>query len=96
MKTMTFAALPAKVLVALAMIAAVTAPVRADSKPASEDNKVTPDGEPIICRKVAETGSLVKKTKKCYTQAQWDRISEAARGKATRLQSDHTSGVASN
>lgn len=63
---------------------------------ASDDNKVTPDGERIICRRVAETGSLVKKTRKCYTQQQWERIGEAARARGERLRSDSASGLATN
>jgi hypothetical protein len=34
------------------------------------------DSEKLVCRKVAETGSLVKKTKVCLTRAQWSRSSE--------------------
>ncbi len=51
-----------------------------------------PNGDPIICRKTQETGSLVKKIKRCYTQAQWDRIASAARANAQKMQSDHASG----
>lgn len=62
----------------------------------TEAPKVMPDGEPVICKRIAETGSLVKKTKRCYTKAQWDRIAEAAKTRAHRLQSDHASGLVSN
>lgn len=70
------------------------APVSA--KEVDLEGKVMPDGEKIICRKVQETGSLVKKSKKCYTKAQWDRVAEAAKGNATRMQSDHAAGMVSN
>lgn len=34
----------------------------------------------LICRRVEETGSLVKKKKKqCYTREQWDRLSAMSR-----------------
>lgn len=31
----------------------------------------------IICKKHLETGSLVRRIKKCFTKAEWDRIAEA-------------------
>jgi hypothetical protein len=55
-----------------------------------EQQKVMPNGEPIICQKSNDTGSLVKKTKRCYTKAQWERIALAGRANATRIASDHT------
>ena len=72
------------------------APVSAIAKESELEGKVMPDGEKILCRRVAETGSLVRKSKKCYTRAQWDRIAEAAKVNATRMQSDHTSAPAGN
>lgn len=39
------------------------------ANPASDDDK-------IICKKSLETGSLVKKTKKCFTKREWDRLAE--------------------
>jgi len=33
--------------------------------------------ERIICKKHLETGSLVRRIKKCFTKAEWDRIAEA-------------------
>ncbi|OYY68921.1 MAG: hypothetical protein B7Y44_07675 [Sphingomonadales bacterium 28-55-16] len=73
---------------------AAIAPTAASSKEADLEGKVMPDGEKILCRRVAETGSLVRKSKKCYTRAQWDRIAEAAKANATKMQSDHMSGPA--
>ena len=32
--------------------------------------------ERIICKKHLETGSLVKRVKKCFTKAEWDLIAE--------------------
>jgi len=37
------------------------------------------DDTRIICRKTLETGSLVRKTKQCFTQAEWDRIAQQTR-----------------
>lgn len=72
------------------------APAHAQTKNVDLEGKVMPDGEKILCRRVLETGSLVRKSKKCYTRAQWDRIAEAAKVNATRMQSDHASGITSN
>lgn len=51
--------------------AILTAPAAANeiANPASDDDR-------IICKKSLETGSLVKKTKKCFTKRQWDRLAE--------------------
>lgn len=83
-----------------AMSVGLTAPlhaqVQAEIKEGVGEGKVTPDGEKIICKKMAQTGSLVKKKKVCYTREQWDRIAQAARANGQRMQSDHTMGVMSN
>ncbi len=76
-----------------AMLAGV--PALARDKDA-EAQKVMPNGDPVICQKIQDTGSLVKKTKRCYTRAQWERIASAARANGQRMQSDHASGILSN
>lgn len=59
---------------ALLMLASLPSPVLAD--PAWK----TPDYETkLICRKVPETGSLLRRTKQCFTQAEWDKIAEVQR-----------------
>lgn len=62
----------------------------------ADAGKVMPNGEKIICKRVEETGSLVKVKKTCYTRMQWDRIAEAARANGQRMQSDHASGITTN
>lgn len=79
----------------LATVVAV-APAAVHAKDADLEGKVMPNGEKIVCKRVAETGSLVRKSKKCYTRAQWDRIAEAAKVNATKMQSDHASGLTGN
>lgn len=39
----------------------------------------------IVCRKIKETGSLVRKTKMCFTQSEWDRMAEAEHKGVGRL-----------
>ena len=37
------------------------------------------DANKVICKKTLETGSLVRKTKQCFTKAEWDQIAEVQR-----------------
>lgn len=65
---------------ALAATASLTiaAPAIADGTPrvvATPDDSGVGD-ERIICKKHLETGSLVKRVKKCFTKAEWDLIAE--------------------
>ncbi len=39
----------------------------------------------IVCRKIKETGSLVRTKKLCFTQSEWDQIAEVERRGVTRL-----------
>lgn len=57
---------------------------------AKEPDKVDARGEKLICRRDAEIGSLIPRKKRCYTKAEWDKISLAARENATRLVQDGT------
>lgn len=83
-------------LCAVMISSGAAAPSYAKANEPDLEGKIMPDGEKILCRRVLETGSLVRKAKKCYTRAQWDRIAEAAKGNATRMQSDHAAGVNTN
>ena len=62
--------------------------------PAAANDQTTADASNedsrIICKKLGETGSLVKKNKQCFTQAEWDRIAESQRRGAERLVHDLT------
>lgn len=55
-----------------------------------------PAQEKLICKALQETGSLVKKKRKCFTRAQWERLAEAARINGQRMTSDHAAGMVSN
>ena len=37
------------------------------------------DSQRLICRRVQDTGSLVRTQRQCFTRAEWDRIAEIAR-----------------
>jgi hypothetical protein len=65
----------------------------ADTAPATAARTVgNADPDKIICRKTLETGSLVRKKKECYTQAQWDQIYAAHREGNTKTRDQLSSG----
>lgn len=37
------------------------------------------DGQRLICRRIQDTGSLVRTQRQCFTRAEWDRIAETVR-----------------
>ncbi|MGZ8999390.1 MAG: hypothetical protein ACXW2T_11105 [Allosphingosinicella sp.] len=39
----------------------------------------TKSGDPLICRRIQETGSLGRGRRVCYTRSEWDRIATAQR-----------------
>lgn len=44
------------------------------------------DTDKIICKKDVETGSLVRKKKRCFTKAEWARIDEANQAQGRYMQ----------
>lgn len=46
------------------------------------------ESQKVICKKVAETGSLVKRTKVCLTRDQWNRSAENHRRYGEQLQDE--------
>lgn len=46
------------------------------------------ESQKVLCKKIAETGSLVKRTKVCLTRAQWNRSAENNRRYGEQLQDD--------
>ncbi len=43
------------------------------------------DDQRIICKKHLETGSLVRKAKRCFTKTEWARISESEQTGTRRM-----------
>lgn len=39
----------------------------------------TKNGDPMICRRVQETGSLGRGRRVCHTRAEWDRLAQSQR-----------------
>ena len=67
-------------LIAAMAATAVAAPVAAQDKPAVEAQAQTDPAAQLICKRVEETGSLVKKKKKtCHTRAEWDKLATMSR-----------------
>lgn len=69
-------------ILVIAMMAATSlaAPTSAQDKPAVQAAAPADPAAEMICRRVEETGQLVKKKKKvCHTRAEWDRIAAISR-----------------
>lgn len=69
------------ILLGAAMAAtAVATPTAAQDKPAVQAQASTDPAAEVVCRRVEETGQLVKKKKKvCHTRAEWDRLAAMSR-----------------
>lgn len=52
--------------------------------------------ERLICRRMPETGSLVRARRQCFTKAQWDQIAESQRRGASRMIQELAGGVNTN
>jgi len=53
---------------------AVAAPRQDTPKP-----KQANDPEKVICKSTPETGSMVRRSRQCFTRAEWTRMAQAAR-----------------
>ena len=53
----------------------------------AQDTRATAraDQDRLICRRMPETGSLVRARRQCFTRAQWDQIAESQRRGASRM-----------
>ena len=45
----------------------------------SGQNATQSDPNEVICRRMQESGSLARRTRRCLTRAQWDRLAEQQR-----------------
>jgi len=54
------------------------------------------EAERLICRRIPDTGSLVRTRRQCFTRAQWDRIAESAQRGAGRTISELAGGFNGN
>lgn len=72
----------ASLVAALALLG--TGPIMAQSHESTGSAADKP--EKIVCKRLVETGSLVRGTRTCKTQAAWDRDGEAARKQVQQIQ----------
>ena len=80
------------VLIAASLLLSPVAAPAADQAPAAPANETAAPPEPtqkMICRSQVETGSLVKKTKRCFTKKQWKYVNEKSQEHIDRLQMDN-------
>ena len=73
----------------LILLAATAAGALLVAQPAAAQQTVlrntpanAPSSERRICRSEVETGSLARRTRRCFTRAEWDRFHRAARENA--------------
>lgn len=66
------------VILAAASLSFSVSAVASEAQPA-------PVKEKLICKRTAETGSLVKAKRECLTKAQWSRKSEHAKTETERM-----------
>lgn len=50
----------------------------------------------VVCKRVTETGSLVKKKKVCLTKRQWNKVAENGRSMGQGMQEDNGRVVTPN
>ncbi|MFC3711461.1 hypothetical protein ACFOMD_02695 [Sphingoaurantiacus capsulatus] len=67
------------ITVVVALCVAGLGPVAIAAEPVTTAAAAPLNDNEIICRKTLETGSLVRKTKQCFTRAEWDKIAAANR-----------------
>lgn len=82
------------VLVPLAAVCAL--PVAAAAQDNGGQAVANRDDERLICRRMPDTGSLVRTRRQCFTRAEWDRIAETARRGAQRTVSELAGGFNGN
>lgn len=53
------------------------------------------DPNRLICRRIQESGSMARRTRQCYTRAQWDQLAEQQRSNSPGMTS-MTGGTSGN
>jgi hypothetical protein len=66
-------------LLAAPALLLATATLAEEQAPAPPTQAQAADESPVVCKRVAVTGSRVKKEKVCKTQRQWDAYSQRAK-----------------
>lgn len=63
---------------------------------ASQAKADAPQKERRICRKLADTGSLIARKRECRTAAEWDQLAQAARAGGQYLVDQNAGGIINN
>lgn len=74
-----------------AAMAAVAIPAQANDPVPAQNSTLGAEADKIICKRELEPGSVIKRKKRCFTKAEWDRIAQAARAGAQHLIDANTS-----
>jgi len=71
----------ASALLTVAVLGIFTAPAMSLAQGGSTAAKTSAKDDPnrLICRSTRDTGSLARRTRQCYTRAEWDRLAEQQR-----------------
>lgn len=72
-------------LVGILALAAAAAPATA-GEPAAPAAGAAAPAEKLICKRIADTGTLARKRRQCLTAKEWERIAEEARVNARHVQ----------
>lgn len=84
----------AALLTLLALLVAPVTPALADTTTGTDATKLDPkDPNYLRCRKIAVTGSLVKKERICKTNAEWAKAQEDAQKNADDLITRNRTGT---
>jgi hypothetical protein len=59
----------------------------------ADQASVQTDPNELVCKRIAETGSRVKKVKVCKTRAEWDAIAEDAKSTAKDINRKGSAGA---
>lgn len=83
-------------IVLIALTASALPATMAAAQTRDGQNVASGDDERLICRRMPDTGSLVRTRRQCFTRAEWDRIAETARRGAQRTVSELAGGFNGN
>jgi len=83
-----------RLLAAAALVLTVpVVSVAAEADKANEPERASDNGEKMICKRFAETGSLVKSYRTCKPKREWERERDTARSVASSVSSCANSGA---
>lgn len=86
----------ALMILAAGLLATPAAILAQQPAPAAVAGAATDPGDEIVCRKVKETGSLVKARRTCHSRAEWKDLDEQNQRVSRQLVQDSTSRVGGN